>query len=299
MRTIVRILSPFSGIVFLVSGIGKSVAAFDFSQILAQYGHDVFRFLVPLIILFEVSVGLLLFLSIRPKQTSLLALCFVVVASLAYLYGYFFENIIDCGCFGHFSFLNASPLLIIVRNFFLICILLCIFIKSDHLHKSADKAEILIMTCILCSVCFITGYTFVEEKNVTTQYITKEIEIQNSALSEFLTISKDSTYFVFVFSYSCQHCYNSIENLKQYERLRVADRILALSLETNSATMEKFADIFHPDFPIKNYPPTELFRLTNRFPVSYYVKDNVVLMEIRGILPSGYLLRQQLSRMDK
>ena len=299
MQQAVQILSPLMGIVFLTSGIGKSIAAYEFSQILEQYGFEVFRFLVPFIIVFEVVTGLLLFLLIRLKQTSLLALCFVVVASFAYLYGYFFLNIIDCGCFGQFSFLNMSPIFTLVRNIVLTGILLYIFVKSNRLRKSADKNEILIILCVLCTVCFITGYTFEEEKNITTQYIIKEIEIKNSVLSEFLTTSKDSTYFVFVFSYSCPHCYNSIENLKQYERLGVSDRTLALSFAADSATMKRFADTFYPNFPIKNCQPAQLFRLTNSFPVSYYVKNNTIQMEIRGILPSGYFLQQQLSKMDK
>ena len=113
-------------------------------------------------------------------------------------------------------------------------------------------------------------------------------------LSEFLTPSKDSTYFVFVFSYSCPHCYSSIENLKQYERLGVADKVLALSFAVDSTTGERFNDIFNPDFQIKNYPPKQLFRLSNQFPVSYYIQNNTIKLEIRGLLPSGYLLQKQL-----
>jgi uncharacterized membrane protein YphA (DoxX/SURF4 family) len=294
MKNLLKILSLLAGIVFLLSGIGKSVEAYKFSQILAQYGFAGLRFLVPLIIVFEIVAGLLLFFHVRLKQTSFLTLCFVVGLSLAYLYGYFFVNITDCGCFGYFSFLNLSPLFTFIRNIILIVILLCIFLKSGSLRKSPDKNELLIMASILCTVCFVTGYTFVERKLDVTQYITKEVFVENSTLSEFLTPSKDSTYFVFVFSYSCPHCYNSIENLKQYERLGVADKVLALSFTMDSVTMERFNDIFKPDFQIKNYPPKQLFRLSNQFPVSYYIQNNTIKLEIRGLLPNGYILQQQL-----
>ena len=267
-----------------------------------QYGFDTLRFLAPLIIMFEIATGLFLFLGIRLKQTSLLSFCFVAVLSLAYLYGYFFVNITDCGCFGHFSFLNTPPVFTFVRNLVLMVVLLYIFLKSNNICKLADKNEISIMACILCAGCFIAGYTFVEHKSDVTQYITEgktiNMEVKNTILGEFLMPLEDSSYFIFVFSYSCAHCYNSIENLKQYERLGVADKVIALSFETDSVTMEKFNDIFHPDFPIKNYPTKELFRLTNQFPVSYYIKNNIVKMEIRGFLPNGYLLRQKLSKID-
>jgi uncharacterized membrane protein YphA (DoxX/SURF4 family) len=274
------------------------LSSYEFSQILAQYGFDGLRFLAPPVIVFEVAAGLLLCLHIRLRQVSLLALCFVAVASLAYIYGYFFVNITDCGCFGHFSFLNLSPFFTCVRNLVLTGMLLCVFLKSDKLQKTTDKNEILTVTCVLCAVCFVAGYSYVERKNDFTQYIIMNTNVENSVLGEFRTFSRDTAYFVFVFSYSCQHCHNSVENLKQYERLGVADKMLAMSYAADSATMRKFNDIFKPDFPIGNYTTKQLFRLTNQFPVSYYVENNVIRMEIRGLLPNGYLLRQKLSKIN-
>ena len=303
MKQLFQILSLLAGIVFLVSGIGKSLAAYEFSQILAQYGFNALRFLAPLVIVFEVAAGVMLFLHIRLRQTSLLALCFMVVVSLAYLYGYFFVNITDCGCFGYFSFLKLSPFFTCVRNLALVGVLLYVFMKSRKLRKPTNKNEMLTMMCILCAVCFVSGYTFVEHKSNATQYVAKEkdtsMDAEHSALGELLTLSKDSTYFIFVFSYSCPHCYNSVENLKQYERLGVADRVLALSYATDSATEARFNDIFKPNFQIKSYQAEQLFRLTNQFPVSYYVENSIIKLEIRGLLPNGYLLRQQLNKMDR
>lgn len=297
MEKTIKILSLFAGIVFLISGIGKSLVSYEFSQIVVQYGFFVWiQYLAPLIIIMEIIIGLLLIFRIWLKYTSLAALCFVVALSLVYFYGYFFVNIIDCGCFGYFSFLNLPPLFTFIRNFILIAIFLFIFIKNNNLNKKADKSEIMIITCILCAVCFVTGYTFVEEKHDFTQYLTEEKHIEDSGLNEFINISEDSTYFVFLFSYSCPHCYNSVENLKQYERLEVADKIIAISYETDSANMKKFNEIFQPNFQIKNYPLKQFFKLTNKFPVSYYIKNNKIKIEIRGLLPTGYLLEKEIQK---
>ena len=299
-------LSSFVGIVFLVSGIGKSLVSYEFSQIIVQYGFDIFRFFAPLIIMFEIMMGLLLFFHIWQKQISFLSLCFLGIVSFIYLYGWLFINITDCGCFGHFSFLNMPPLFTIVRNIILMSILLYIFFKSKNLQKPAEKSEIIIMGIIFSAVCFIIGYTFEKkEYEYTTEYITGDkhinidIDIENSVLSDFFTPCKDSTYFIFVFSYQCPHCYNSIENLKQYERLGVADRTLAISFSNDSTTINKFTEIFEPNFEIKNYSAKRLFKLTTQFPISYYIKNNIIKMEIRGILPSGYLLQQEISKIDK
>ena len=290
------------GIVFLVSGIGKSLAAYEFSQNMVQYGFTALRFFAPFVIAFEVFLGMLLFLNIKPKLTSLLAICFVVALSAIYLYGYFFVHIADCGCFGRFSFLNLSPFFTFLRNLVLISILLYIFLESNNLKKLPGISEIIIMACILCIVCFVTGYTFSDRQNEGTQYITKgkevNVNVTNTILGEYFSFSKDSTYFVFAFSYTCPHCINSIENLKQYGQAGVADKILALSFIKDSMAVKEFNDILIPNFPIKNIESKQFFRLTNRFPVSYYVKNNMIKMEIRGTLPNGYWLRHQLNKLE-
>jgi len=157
------------------------------------------------------------------------------------------------------------------------------------------------MFFILCAVCFVTGYTFKESNNETTQYITDgkrvNVNVENTVLGELITLSKDSTYLIFAFTYSCPHCLNSIENLKQYERLGIVDRVLAITHFTDSITMKKFDDIFEPNFQILSFSFEQLFRLTNQFPVSYYVKNNTIKMEIRGVLPSGYLLQKWLCEL--
>ncbi|MDR0754343.1 MAG: hypothetical protein LBF04_03030 [Prevotellaceae bacterium] len=303
MKKISKLLSIVVGTVFLVSGIGKSLAANDFSQIFAQYGFGGLKFLAPFIIVFEVFLGLFLFLSFKLKRTSLIAFCFVTGLSAIYLYGYLFADITDCGCFGYFSFLNLPPVFTFIRNFILICLLLYIFLNSDNSYGAMDKKEIAVVVCILCAVSFVTGYTCTEHNSGETQYITKgehaNKDVENSIFNEFLTLSKDSSYFVFVFSYSCPHCYNSVENLKEYEQSGIADRVIGLSFTADTSAMNKFYEIFNPNFQIKNYHHRQLFRLTNRFPVSYYISNNKVQMEIRGILPCWYVLLQKLHKTEK
>jgi uncharacterized membrane protein YphA (DoxX/SURF4 family) len=298
----IKILSLLTGVVFLFSGIGKSLATHHFSQILAQYGFEALPFLAPVIILLEVALGVLLVFYVRLKQTSLVALGFVAGLSLVYLYGYLFINATDCGCFGYFSFLNMPPAFTFMRNIILAGILLFVFLYSNNAHHTMDKKEIAMMGCILCAVAFVAGYTGVERHHDATYYTTKgqyaHKDVKNSIFSEFLTTSKDSSCLVFVFSYTCPHCYNSIENLKQYERSGVVDKVVALSFAADTSAEKKFRHLFHPDFQIKNYPPKQLFRLTSQFPTSYYIQNDTVRLEIHGILPCAHVLRQQLKKLS-
>ena len=294
----IQILSSLVGIVFIVSGIGKAIIAHEFSQSLTQYGFDFLRFLAPPFIVFEIALGLLLFLGIRQKLMSFIAVGLLSALSLIFLYGHFFVNVDDCGCFGYFEFLNTPPFLTILRNVVLIGISLYVFLNSDNSRKATELNEIIIIFCILCTACFVTGYKFAQPNNdIGTQLVAKNIEVKNTMLGEFLTLSNDSTYLVFAFVYSCPHCLNSIENLKQYERLGVADRVIGLSFLPDSAVIKKFDDLFNPNFEIVHLSPQELFQITNRFPVSYYIRNGIIKKEIRGVLPSGYLLLHELDRM--
>jgi hypothetical protein len=162
--------------------------------------------------------------------------------------------------------------------------------------------EVAVMLCILCAVSFVAGYTYVEQRRDATHYTAKGQyagkDVSNSIFNEFSTFSKDSTYLVFVFSYSCQHCYNSVENLKEYEKSGIVDKVIALSFATDTSAVHRFHDIFNPDFNIKDYQPKQLFRLTNQFPTSYYISNNTVKLEIGGILPCWYVLSRQLQKMQ-
>ncbi|MDR0420001.1 MAG: hypothetical protein LBH30_00895 [Prevotellaceae bacterium] len=298
MKKSAKLLSVIIGTVFLISGIGKSLAANDFSQILTQYGFGGSGFLSPVIIIFEVVLGMLLFFCFMLKRTVLVSLFFVAGLSAVYLYGYLFADITDCGCFGYFSFLNLPPVSTLIRNVIMICVLLYVFLNSDNSYKVMDGKEIAVVLCILCAVCFVTGYTCTDRQHSDTRYITNGNyagkDVENSTLSEFLTLSKDSTYLVFAFSYSCPHCYNSIENLKEYERSGTVDRVIGLSFTADTSAMNRFYDMFNPNFQIINYHPKQLFSLTNQFPVAFYIGNNKVKMEIHGMLPCWYILLQKL-----
>jgi len=297
---LIKTVSSLVGILFLFSGIGKALAVYQFAQILTQYGIEFLQYLAPVVIVVEIVLGLLLFFCVRLRLIALLSLCFTAGLTLVFLYGYFFVNVTDCGCFGYFSWLNMPPLFTFLRNAVLIGLFVFIFLKSKDLHKTLEKSEMLISGCILSAVCFTIGFTYFERKSDVTQFYTEgehiNINVNDSKLGEFLTFSSDSTYMVFAFSYSCPHCLNSIENLKQYEQLNVADKVVAITFDADSATMQKFHEIFKPNFQIVNYNPLKLFQLTNDFPKTYYIKNNTIKMEIEGILPHGFLLQKYIEK---
>jgi len=126
-------------------------------------------------------------------------------------------------------------------------------------------------------------------EKVTGGYTTHE----KPHASRGYTTSQDSTYLVFVFTYICPHCLNSIENLKQYEPAGIVDKVIGIALE-NSVAEKQFREVFKPEFQIKNYSSTILFHLTNTFPQTYYIKNDSIILVLSGELPCSYVFMQIL-----
>jgi len=126
----------------------------------------------------------------------------------------------------------------------------------------------------------------VGKKKKAEKYTAQALE--NTVLKDFITTSKDSTYLAFAFTYTCPHCLNSIANLKEYEQLGVVDKVIGLAVG-DSVINKEFADIFNPNFPIRNHSKEELRQLTKTFPKAYYIRNDSVIMEVSGVLPCAYL----------
>ncbi len=286
---IISIISLLVGLMFLISGTTKSLSIRSFVDIISQYGIEV-PFFAPLIVMAEVVIGLMLVLGIFEKYVALAGGMVVIVFTLIYAYGYAFIGIIDCGCFGEIEQLNMSPTMTFIRNAILLVLLFFIWRSGSNNCNLTTQAMAVSLSVIAVSA-FMSGYSYREA--VDSGIIIKHIAepVKNTSLGNMVSTSKDSTYWVFAFSYTCPHCANSIEHLNKYEKLGIVDTVIGLAL-VNPAAEEAFRKHFKPSFSIKNVMPTELFNLTNTFPKSYYIRNDSIIIEIEGTLPNGILLKE-------
>lgn len=268
------------------SGIAKAIDISIFANIITQYGFNNLQFLSPIIILAEVAFGLLLVFQEWQKQVAFCAAILVIIFTVIYAYGLVFKGVEDCGCFGTISVLNTSPIVTFLRNAALLYLLITVWRKGENKNQ-CNKWIIFTAMIVMIIVAFMSGYTFrfVGKTRQTNTY--KSQAIENTVLKDFVTTSKDSTYLVFVFSYTCPHCLNSIANLKEYEQAGVVDKVIALALG-DSIIEKEFSEIFKPNFTIKNHSK-ELLQLTKNFPKAYYIRNDSVVKELAGHLPCAYL----------
>jgi hypothetical protein len=296
MKGRIKVYSVLTGVIFLLSGVGKALSASGFSDLIIQYGFAPFHFLAPVIIIAEIFIGLFLLFQISNRKISLAGLIAIAVFTSIYLYGYLRYDIKDCGCFGSFSLFNLPPSGVFIRNGILLYLLFDIWRHGEPSYEKIHNWQKVIILIVISCVSFTAGYS--SQNNFDfgsddSQYQGKTI--QETPLNEFVSLSNDSTYLIFVFSYTCSHCLNSIENLKQYETSGTVDKVYGLAWG-DSIGEKNLIENFHPGFSITSYHPMTLFKITNRFPTAYYVKNNVVELVIHGELPCGYVLNKQIEK---
>lgn len=292
----VEIYSLIAGLIFIFSGISKSLNAAAFSNIIAGYGFETFSFASPIIILSEIIFGLALIFQILQKSFAAISAITVLFFTLIYLYGTVFLSIYDCGCFGNFTFLSSSPIIVLIRNAILLCLLIIVWIKGEN-KLSTNRWTYLTILGFVCLTSFITGYTYNSTYNKNLKNRNHKIALRDSKLRDFIETSSDSTYIVFVFSYTCPHCLNSIANLKEYKQAEIADNVIGIALG-NDQEKEFFESRFNPNFNIINYHD-ELLELTDIFPKTYYIQNDTIVMELSGELPNVYLFTNYLKQITQ
>lgn len=294
MNKKIEIYSLILGSVFLLSGFAKSLNISDFAMLIANYGFDRFQFLAPIIVLSEIFLGLLLLFQISLKKTAFIGGLLVSIFTVIYSYELIFNGIQDCGCFGRISILNSSPIFTFIRNVILLLLFVIVWRKAENRSIKANKSVVGVVLLVLCIASFISGYGYY---NVTKSKSVSDNKWEVKAdfyFKKYANISSDSTYLIFVFTYTCPHCLNSIENLKGYKSFGLVDNVIGLAVNNEEAE-RKFRKIFEPNFPIKNYSSKEIAQLTNSYPTAYYIKHNSILAKISGELPCAYVLQKRIN----
>ena len=250
------------------------------------------QFLAPAIILTEAFLGLLLSFFPKTRIISLFSLIFLLIITVGYTYGLVFKGVEDCGCFGHLKFLSSYPIIVFVRNAILI-VLLFISIKNSSNSSIENYKTWLIIVTVIIIISFFTGSSYritpIKKKSLP--------QLVDSGLLNFIETSPDSTYFVFLFSYKCPRCLNSIENLNKYEGDGIVDKVYGISTVNDGEEkyVEEFNKNFSPNFEIINCSK-DLYNVTSDFPTSFLIENNQIVFAMKGELPCSYVLKTTLDK---
>lgn len=286
-----RLAELVVGALFIFSSMGKADDASAFGELISKYGFEWLSILSPVIIIAEMLIGILLLLRIAPRLTAMASFVLVVIFTAAFAYAHLVNGVEDCGCFGNIT-TDMPVWATYLRN--IILLLLSYYIISNNKHTAwswtwtASTVLILVMT----ATTFWTGHTwkpstFYANKIPSTHPLLGK-EVSQTPLARYLKADKDSTYLVWVFSYNCGGCVNSIENIKQYQK-GVADRFVALSVTDDAdGRMHKLLNI---PFKAQNVG-NELVGFIKVIPTILYIKEGHIFYIIEESVPSVYQFKK-------
>lgn len=294
-----RILEWVLGLVFLLSGGGKMVNSVGFGELISSYGLEWFSILAPVVILIELLLGFLLILRLWPRFATLSSLLLLIVFTAAFMYGHLVHGIEDCGCFGSLG--QQMPVwATYLRNIVLIALASYAFLhekKSNTTSLDKNKLSILLLTGIMAVAFFWTGNTWHPSSFYMNHFAKPHpllgCDINQSPIGNYLQVVEDSTYIIWVFSYSCSGCINSMENVKNYEN--VADRFVPLAVTPDDDGRKRKLLQFPYD-PI--YVGNALAGFIEVLPTLLYVEQGKVKFIIEESVPSIYSFKSNYLGMS-
>ena len=167
MKFLTQIFRISVAILFVISGFVKLNDPLGFSYKLQEYfSPDVLNltFLAPyalifsfLIVVFEVVVGVFLFLGFKPKFTLWSLLSMILFFTFLTFYSAYFDKVKDCGCFG--DALKLTPWESFFKDLILLILIVVIFIFKDFIKPFFNTSITnLVATLSLISSIFFGFY---------------------------------------------------------------------------------------------------------------------------------------------
>lgn len=257
-----------------------------FDSLLQSYHIPLSNVVAISIILGELILGLCLIFNLALINTSRIGFIITLLFSFVYTYGYFFLDISNCGCFGNFTRLNSSYILFVIRNI----LILFGFIWICKNYKGCDifisRFSYFISLLIISIGALLIGNVF-RYRTVHPQTNFIPIPLEEHSISKHLNIAKDSTYMISVLSYDCPHCINSIGNLMQYDQCNYVDEVICLFMR-NEKAKQMFNSFFTTNFKILELSEEDIYEITDKYPVTFYVKNDSIMSIHTGEIPSAF-----------
>lgn len=293
MKYVSYISTTLLGLMFLVSAFAKAWDAEAFADMLLLYGPAWFSVGAPIIIFIETVLGTLLLLRVRPRWTTIAAVVFLVVVSVIFAYGVAFKGIQDCGCFGALSKLyTGKPWMTFVRNAIFVVIAVPAMIAKPSAERSTAPKLMAAMlvgaaSCFICGLSMRKSFELPKWGASSTDSRTETMQKLNAVYP----FSADSSYVVYLFSFSCAHCQNSFANLQQYHQLQIVDKVIGIAIENDEAK-ERFYRIYRPEIDIITIPNDEMSAITGSLPIALLIKgDSIHKAESGSVTSPGIFLK--------
>lgn len=281
------------GLFFLIAGIGKMLDTFSFGELMYDYGFGQFYWLSPIFASLEVYLGSMLLLSIYTKSAVRISFMLLCVFTIAFGYAYLNKGIENCGCLGTVLDTKVPAYLSFLRNFLLMGICLVLWNKQANKTSKILQYKKYSLLFIGITTIVVSGFNFkVPSLKDKKRHIFEGESISKTPLSKVVQFHKDSTYLVFIFTYQCPYCLQSIENLKKYETQGLSQKIICISPKTSERIRTEFLSNAQFDLPIYELETQEFLKIGKSVPAILYIKNNKIQAGRLGKLLSPFAFEQ-------
>jgi len=288
MKYLSYISTILLGLMFLLSAFAKAWDAEAFAMMLIQYGQEWFSVGAPILIAIESLLGMALLLRVKPRWSACAADIFLIGVSAIFAYGVLARGIQDCGCFGALSrWFTGKPWTTFVRNAIFVCISIPAILEKPKTERNIWP-KLFAGMAVATVACFICGLAMRESFELPKTSVAEKEESRAQTmerLNALYPFDADSTYIVYLFSFSCPHCQNSIANVQQFQQFHVVDKVLGIAIEDEEA-QERFNRIYQPEIEIMTVPNDEMAMITGQIPICLLIKEGAIKHAESGFVTS-------------
>ena len=287
MRYLSYISTSLLGLLFLVSAFAKAWDADTFAHLLQQYGSRGFSVGAPVIIFAETVIGMLLLLRVQPRKSAWAAVIFLIVVSVGFAYGVLFRGIEDCGCFGELSRRYAAkPWMTFTRNAVLVLIAVPAILDKPSIGKTPAFKPLAAM-CVGAVACFCCGLAMKQSFRLPKWHpdAGEEARPTMEQLHAIYPFSADSSYVVYLFSFTCAHCQNYFANVQQYQQMQLVDKVIGIAVE-DAEEQARFERVYQPEIEILTIPHDTMASITGILPVALLIRGDSIENTQEGFVTS-------------
>ena len=283
------------GFIFVVSGFGKLIDVSKFADIVESYGFLpsflVFPFSISLSLL-EILCGVMLLLRIWIKFVSVFLLLLLFLFFFALIYGFYYLDFDDCGCFG--GILSIGNRLVNLLKSVILIVLVSLYILIEGLYdfRTFFKFSVFIL---LFSILSILAFGF-NDSHVDYG----DVDYGDINLS-FLGDKIDSSYYLLViFSpFDCHSCLNLMVPVwNMIDSLYSGVKVLGIAYSRDERSVNYVLDRYHFKFEVRKFNDIPIdFMMT---PVEILVdKFGKVYYKVEGIAPTKSHVKNLIRAINK
>jgi hypothetical protein len=204
--TFIRILI---GILFVVSSVSKAIEIENFSFLLMSFGSKNLMFLAPFITGLEFFIGLSYIIGFQKKWVLGFSMLLVVFFLVVFLYGYFYLNISDCGCFG--AIIQLKPSITIIKSVVLLGMIIFLFRKRKN--ATGNFRNLFISAALGLIVFTVNSIELYNFNKINSVFIGDNLKFRG--LDNYISAEEQ---LIFVFNPNCEHCQHLIPKLSKLKQ---------------------------------------------------------------------------------